>query len=67
VTGVFFHKKPKLWVAAWQYAEGNLRTISFGLNKYGNAITKAMAIKHCQRMIWYLPHYREALCLDAKI
>jgi len=66
VTGVCY-KKPGVWVAFWQDADGNQWTKRFSLKKYGDNIAKAMAIKHRQRMIWSLPHYREALCLDAEI
>jgi len=64
VKGVSYHKNPGAWVAFWKDAEGNQWSKGFGLNKYGNAIAKAKAIKHCQKMIWSLPHYREALQLD---
>jgi len=66
VTGVCYKSKLRVWVAFWKDAEGNQWSKHFGLNKYGNAITKAKAIEHCQKMIWSLPHYREALQLDAK-
>jgi len=66
VTGVSYYKNPRAWVAFWQDADGNQWTKRFSLNKYGDNIAKTMAIKHCQKMIWSLPHYREALQLDAK-
>jgi len=64
VTGVSYYKKSKLWVATWQDANGNQGSKSFGSKKYGNDVAKAMAIEHRAQMIWSLPHYREALCLD---
>jgi len=64
VTGVCFNKKSNHWMATWQDAEGNQCRKWYSSNKYGNAIAKAMAIEHCQRMIRSLPHFREALRLD---
>jgi len=64
--GVSYYKNPGVWVAKWQDADGNWCTKCFSSKKYGNDIAKAKAIKHRQRMIWSLPHYREALCLDAE-
>jgi len=62
VTGVSYYKKSDRWVAQWEDADGNKCKKSFGSNKYANARTRA--IKHHQKMIRELPHYREALCLD---
>jgi len=56
--------KTKCWVAQWNDADGNKWGKSYSSKKYGNAEAQAMAIKHCQRMIWSLPHYVNALCLD---
>jgi len=64
VTGVSYYKKYKHWVAKWQDRDGNQCYKCFSSKKYGNEGTKAMAIEHRQRMIWSLPHYREALQLD---
>jgi len=64
VTGVSFDKKFKRWVAHWQDKDGNQCHKYFSSKKYGNAIAKAKAIEHRQRMIQSLPHYIEALQLD---
>jgi len=66
VTGVSYYKKSKHWVAKWQDRDGNKCCRCFSLKKHGNEGAKAMAIEHCQRMIRSLPHYREALQLDAE-
>jgi hypothetical protein len=64
MTGVSYDKKSKRWAAIWRDADGNQCSKYFSSKKYGNDVTKAKAIEHCQRMIQSLPHYREALCLD---
>jgi len=64
VTGVSYYKKTKCWVAQWEDADGNKCRKYFSLKKYGNDIARTRAIDHRQKMIWSLPHYREALCLD---
>jgi len=66
VKGVSFNKKSKSWVVQWQDADGNRCSKWFSSKKYGNDVAKAMAIEHRQRMMRELPHYREALCLDAE-
>jgi len=66
VKGVSFNKKYKFWVAQWQDADGNRCSKWFSSKKYGNDVAKAKAIEHRQRMIRSLPHYREALQLDAE-
>jgi len=66
MTGVCYKSNPGTWVAKWQDRDGNQCSKSFGLNKYGNMIAKTKAIEHHQKMIWSLPHYREALQLDAE-
>jgi len=67
VTGVSYYKKRGgNWVAHWRDTEGNQCCKWFASKKYGNDVAKAKAIKHCQRMIQSLPHYREALQLDAE-
>jgi len=63
VTGVSYGDN---WMATWQDADGNQCYKCFNSKKYGNDIAKAKAIEHCQKMIWSLPHYREALCLDTE-
>jgi len=65
VTGVSY-KKSKCWVATWKDAKRNLCNKSFSSKKYGNAEAKAMAIEHRAWMIWSLPHYVEALQIDAE-
>jgi len=60
VTGVYFVKKSKSWVAYWKDADGNQCYKWYSSNKYGNAEACAMAIKHRAWMIRSLPHYREA-------
>jgi len=64
VTGVFFDKKSKGWVAHWRDIDGNRCHKWFSSKKYGNDVAKAKAIEHRQKIIQSLPHYREALCLD---
>jgi len=64
VTGVSFNKKSNRWVATWQDSSGTNCCKCFSSKKYGNDIARTRAIKHRQRMIRSLPHYREALCLD---
>jgi len=54
------------WVAKWQDRDGNQCSKSFGSNKYTNNIAKAKAIEHHQKMMRELPHYREALQLEAE-
>jgi len=54
VTGVSYKSKPGVWVTFWKDTKGNQWSKSFGLNKYSNAIAKAKAIEHCQKMIWSL-------------
>jgi len=66
VTGVSYDKRGDNWMATWRDADGNQCYKCFNSKKYGNDIAKAKAIKHRQKMIWSLPHYREALCLDAE-
>jgi len=66
VTGVCFNKKSNCWMATWQDSSGTNCCKFFASKKYGNDIAKAKAIKHRQRMIQSLPHYREALQLDAE-
>jgi len=68
VKGVSFNKKYKSWVATWRDADGGRCHKSFGSKKYGNDVAKAKAkaIEYRQRMMRELPHYREALCLDAE-
>jgi len=66
VTGVNYKKKTNFWTATWNDADGDKCSKGFSSKKCGNAEAQAMAIKHCQRMIWSLPHYREALQLNAK-
>jgi len=64
VMGVSY--KSKCWVATWQDAKHNQWTKSYITKKYSNAEAKAMAIEHQAWIIWSLPHYREALQLDAE-
>jgi len=64
ITGVCFDKKFNCWMAMWRDSSGNKCCKYFSSKKYGNDVAKAKAIEHRQRMIWSLPHYREALCLD---
>jgi len=66
VTGVSYYKNSGAWVAKWNDIDGNKCCKCFSSKKYTNDIAKAMAIKHRQKMIWSLPHYREALQLDTK-
>jgi len=66
VTGVSHYKNPGTWAAHWRDKNGNKCCKWFSSKKYGNKGAKAKAIKHCQRMICSLPHYREALQLDAE-
>jgi hypothetical protein len=66
VTGVCYYRKPGCWVAQWNDAEGNQWTKSYSTNKYGHAHAMAMAIEHRAQMILLLPHYRDALQLDAE-
>jgi len=67
MTGVSYYKNPGAWVTKWNDTDGNKCCKWYSSKKYGNAEAKVLAIEHCQRMIWSLPHYREALCLDSKI
>jgi len=66
VMGVSY-KKPRAWVAKWNDIDGNQCCKWYSSKKYGHDIAKTKAIKHCQKMIWSLPHYREALQLDAEV
>jgi len=66
MTGVCFDKNSKHWVAHWRDTDGNQSCKWFSSKKYTNDVAKAKAIKHRQRMICSLPHYREALQLDAE-
>jgi len=66
VTGVSYYKNPGTWVAKWQDIDCNQCREYFSLKKHTYAEAKEMAIKHCHRMIRSLPHYREALQLDAE-
>jgi len=66
VKGVSYDKRGGNWVATWQDTEGNQCCKWFASKKYGNDIAKAMAIEYHSRMIRELPHYREALQLDAE-
>jgi len=56
MMGVSYYKNPGAWVAKWNDTDGNKFRKCFSLKKYGNNNAKAMAIEHCQRMIWSLPH-----------
>jgi len=60
------YENPRTWVAKWQDVKGNQCKKCFSLKKYRNDNAKVLAIKHRQKMIWSLPHYREALQLDAE-
>jgi len=66
VTGVSYNKKHKRWVAFWRDIDGNQCTKGFSVKKHTNAGAKVLAIEHQALMIQSLPHYREALCLDAE-
>jgi len=66
VTGVSYYKNPGAWVAQWHDADGNKCKKWFASKKYRNDVAKAKAIEYRQRMIRSLPHYREALQLDAE-
>jgi len=66
VTGVSYYKKSKHWVTQWKDIDGNKFCKCFNSKKYTNDIAKAKAIEHRQKMIWSLPHYREALQLNAE-
>jgi len=66
VTGVSYYKNPGAWVTKWQDRDGNQCKKCFSSKKYTNDIAKAMAIDHRSWMIRELPHYREALQLDAE-
>jgi len=66
MTGVSYYKNLGVWVTQWQDADGNKCRKWYNSKKYGNDIAKVMAIEHWALMIQSLPHYREALCLDAK-
>jgi len=66
VTGVSYYKKPGAWVAQWYDSSGTKCKKWFSSKKYTNEGAKAKAIEHRQRMMRELPHYREALCLDAE-
>jgi len=63
MTGVSYYKNPGAWVATWHDRDGNQCKKYFSLKKHTYAIAKA--IEHCSQMIRELPHYREALQLDA--
>jgi len=66
IIGVCYDKHSKSWIASWKDASGTNWNKYFSTNKHGDAEAQAMAIKHRQRMIQSLPHYREALQLDAE-
>jgi len=66
VTGISYDKGNGVWVSQWNDVKGNQCKKWYSLKKHTNAEAKAMAIEHRQRMIWSLPHYREALRLDPK-
>jgi len=66
MTGVNYYKKSKLWVAQWYEGDGNWCHKCFSSKKYGNNIARTRAIEHRQKMMRELPHYREALQLDAE-
>jgi len=66
ITGVSFYEKSNFWVATWQDAKPNRCCKWYSTKKYGDTEAKAMAIEHWAQMIRELPHYREALQLDAK-
>jgi len=66
VTGVCYDKRSNYWMATWQDRDRNQLCKCFSSKKYGNKGAKAKAIEHRQRMIRSLPHYREALRLDAE-
>jgi len=59
VIGVSYIKKSKSWVATWQDAKHNQWSKSYSTKKYNNANAMAWMIRE-------LPHYREALQLDAE-
>jgi len=65
VTGVSY-KHPRAWVAKWQDEDGNQCHKCFSSKKYGNDIARTRAIEYRQKMMRELPHYREALQLDAE-
>jgi len=64
--GICFDKKSKSWPATWQDAGSSHQCKWYSSKKYSNDVAKAMAIEYCQRMIRSLPHYVEALQLDAE-
>jgi len=64
VTGVCYDKRGNNLTVTWQENDGNQCYKCFSLKKYTNDIAKAKAIKHRQKMIRSLQHYREALQLD---
>jgi len=66
VTGVCFDKKSNRWMATWQDSSGTKSCKWFSSKEYRNEGARTMAIEHCQKMIWSMPHYREALQLDAE-
>jgi len=66
VMGVSYYKNPGIWAAQWKDADGNKCCKYFSSKKYGNDNAKVLAIKHRSQMIRSLPHYREALQLDAE-
>jgi len=66
IIGVCYDKNSKSWIASWKDAGSTNWNKYFSTNKHGNAEAQAMAIEHCQKMIWSLPHYVNALCLDAE-
>jgi len=65
MMGVCYDKGYGAWVTQWKDIDGNRCSKSFSSNKYANARTRA--IEHRQKMIRELPHYVEALHLDAEI
>jgi len=67
VTGVRYDKRGDKWMVTWQDVKGNQCCKYFSSKKYTNDIAKAKAIEHRQKMIRELPHYVEALHLDAEI
>jgi len=65
MIGICFYNKSKSWIASWKDASGNNWNKCFSSNKYGDVEAKAMTIEYRQSMIRLLPHYVEALQLDA--
>lgn len=51
------------YTATWVSADGNNKTKSFSIKRYGNEEAKQLAIEYRQQMINVLPNYHEALNL----